>query len=297
MICNLCPRQCNADRIHSQGFCLTGWEPEVAVVCAHHGEEPPLCGEKGICNVFFSHCNLGCTYCQNWQITQGEQHPRRRGVEAIVDNIAEVLSGTENIVGFVTPTHYANSIPAIVEGLHHRGLHPTTVYNTGGYERVATLQMIAPYIDIYLPDYKYADSMIAQRYSHAADYPEAALGALKEMYRQKGSGLRTDERGMAFGGIIVRHLVLPGCVESSRRVLDNVASVSQNLYVSLMAQYYPPERTFAMPDELGRTLREEEYAKVVEHFHTIGLHNGFIQALDAQQSYRPDFTNDSPFNQ
>ena len=195
MKCTLCPHHCTADRAETLGFCRAHREPEAATICIHKGEEPPLCGTKGICNVFFSHCNLQCIYCQNHQISSGSPTPRFIGVDAIVDEIARLLPQTENMVGFVTPSHYADSLPSIVEGLHARGLYPTIVYNTGGYDSVETLQMLAPYIDIYLPDYKYSLPDLAHRYSHAADYPDVALAALREMYNQTGSSLPTDEDG------------------------------------------------------------------------------------------------------
>ena len=208
MKCELCPKACKADRTVTVGFCGASAEPEVSTICVHQGEEPPICGKKGICNVFFAHCNLQCIYCQNGDISTLSDPTsaliRYRGVDAIVEGIAQTLKRTENIVGFVTPTHYANHIPAIVEGLHQRGLSPITVYNTGGYESINTLQMLAPYIDIYLPDFKYMDPQLALRYSHAQDYPTVALKALKEMYNQKGSALPTDDDGLAYRGIIVR---------------------------------------------------------------------------------------------
>ncbi|MBQ6067916.1 MAG: radical SAM protein [Bacteroidales bacterium] len=304
MKCNLCPRHCTADRVETLGFCHARSEPEAATVCIHRGEEPPLCGTRGICNVFFAHCNLQCIYCQNYQIShyqniQNIQNipttppPRFVGIDAIVDEIARLLPETENMVGFVTPTHYADSLPAIVERLHERGLYPTTVYNTGGYDSVATLRMLAPYIDIYLPDYKYSDPNLAQHYSHAADYPQVALAALREMYNQKGSALPTDERGMAYRGIIVRHLVLPGQVENSLRVLDTLADLSLNLHISLMAQYYPPLPD--LPDQLGRTISQEEYRQVTDHLNALGLCRGWVQELDAQKCYRPDFTRQQAF--
>ena len=252
-----------------------------------------MCGNKGICNVFFSHCNLQCIYCQNHQISSGSPTPRFVGVDAIVDEIARLLPQTENIVGFVTPSHYADSLPAIVERLHARSLFPTTVYNTGGYDSVETLQMLAPYIDIYLPDYKYALPHLARRYSHAADYPTVARDALREMYSQKGSALPTDDDGLAYRGIIVRHLVLPGQVENSLLALDSLADISLNLHISLMAQYYPPLPD--LPDQLGRTLTPDEYQQVVDHLDHLGLHRGWVQELDAQAHYRPDFTHQQAF--
>lgn len=294
MKCLNCPRGCNVDRIENHGFCNAGTIPEAATICVHRGEEPPICGEKGICNVFFAHCNLQCVYCQNHEISsQRTQHSTIQGVEAIVDRIAEVLPMTENIVGFVSPTHYADSIPAIVEELHARGLRPTIVYNTGGYDRVETLQTLAPYIDIYLPDFKYMDTNLSARYSHAEDYPQMALKALKEMYNQKGSALPTDDNEMAYRGIIVRHLVLPGQVANSKAVLDEIADISTNLHVSLMAQYFPPLPD--LPDDLGRTLSAAEYDEVVDHFYNIGLHRGWVQELSAQECYRPDFSKQDAF--
>lgn len=295
MNCSSCPRRCSADRVSQLGFCGATTEPEVATICVHKGEEPPLCGEKGICNVFFAHCNLQCVYCQNHDISMDKTQAdiRFKGVDDIVEGIAEVLKVTENIVGFVTASHYAQHIPAIVEGLHAKGLYPTTVYNTGGYDSVATLQMLAPYIDIYLPDLKYMDSDLAKRYSHAEDYPQVAIRALKEMYNQKGSSLPTDDRDMAFRGIIIRHLVLPGQVENSLRVLDEIADISLNLHVALMAQYFPARES--LPDELNRTLTAEEYSRVVDHFYNLGLHKGWVQELGAQECYRPDFSQKDAF--
>lgn len=296
MNCTNCPRLCSADRAAGQGFCHASPQPEASAICCHKGEEPPLCGEKGICNVFFTHCNLQCIYCQNHAISlpsAAQQAPRYVGVDAIVEGIAQTLPQTENIVGFVTPTHYAGSIPAIVEGLRARGLSPTTVYNCGGYERVETLQMLAPYIDIYLPDFKYMDSDLARRYSHAPDYPETARRALREMYSQKGSALPTDDSGLAYRGIIIRHLVLPGQTANSKAVIDEIADLSTNLHVALMAQYYPPLP--GLPDALSRTVSAEEYAEVAAHFEAAGLHRGWVQELCAESHYRPDFAQSNPF--
>ena len=310
MKCTNCPRQCPVDRTVAHGFCQANPQPEAATVCVHRGEEPPLCGQRGICNIFFTHCNLQCIYCQNHQIsnpqnipnnqniqnnqiTQNNLLPSLKGIEAIADRVAEVLPHTENVVGLVSPSHYADSIPALVEALHRRNLYPTIVYNTGGYDSVETLRALAPYIDVYLPDFKYMNPALALRYSHAEDYPEVALAALKEMYNQKGSALPTDDNGIAWRGIIVRHLVLPGQVENSLAVLDAIADISTNLHVALMAQYFPPFD--GLPDQLNRTLTADEYQQVTDHFHAVGLHHGWLQELDAQACYRPDFTRQQPF--
>lgn len=275
---------------------------EVATVCRHTGEEPPLCGEKGICNVFFAHCNLQCVYCQNHEISGRRVNERLIGlrtVVAVVERIAEVLPECENVVGFVSPTQYAYAIPEIVEGLHARGLCPTVVYNTNAYERVETLRMVEPYVDVYLPDMKYMDGALAARYSQAEDYPEVAAAAIKEMVRQKGGGLLCDERGMAFRGVIVRHLVLPGQVENSKRVVRWIAEeLPWNVHVSVMSQYYPIDSLqFTVNslqlavDELNRTITLEEYEEVAATMEEVGLVNGWLQEMDSNMNYRPDFYN------
>ena len=296
--CHCCPRGCR--RSGTQGaFChADAGMPEAAAVYAHTGEEPPLSGQRGISNIFFAHCNLQCCYCQNHEISGALVTPERvtlRGVDAIVDATAESLKHTEQLVGLVSATHYADSIPAIVDGLHARGLYPTIVYNTGGYDTVDTLQRLAPYIDVYLPDFKYADPVLAQRYSHAADYPQRAGAALREMVNQKGTALPTDDNGLAFRGIIVRHLVLPGQSDNSIQCLQWIAdNISTNLHISLMAQYFPPEGK-KLPDELGRRLREEEYQRVVDAFYDLGFHRGWVQPLDAADNYKPHFEHQTLF--
>ena len=304
MSCNLCPRHCAVDRSLSRGFCQAPATPDVATICRHTGEEPPLVGKRGICNIFFAHCNLQCRFCQNRAISQCDidsRLVRYHSVEEIVDRIAEVLPDTENIIGFVSPSHYANLLPPIIEALHSRGLYPTVVYNSGGYDDVATLRSLANYVDIYLPDYKYSDATLAAQLSHAADYPQRAAEALCEMYRQKGSSLHIDGQGLAFGGIIIRHLVLPGAIDNTLRCLDWIAeNLSTRLHVSLMAQYYPPEEWLNSNEcpadsPLRRTLSETEYQRVVEQFRSVGFYNGWIQELTSSNNYRPDFTQQNAF--
>ena len=289
MSCTKCPRRCP----NLPGFCRSDSQrPEVAAVYAHTGEEPPLSGSKGISNIFFAHCNLQCIYCQNQRFSRAEVAPELvtlHSIDEIVETTAQSLQKTENIVGLVSASHYSDLVSPIVEGLHARGLFPTIVYNTGGYDSVEVLQRIAPYIDIYLPDFKYSDPKLARRYSNAPDYPHIAELAIKEMYNQKGSSLPTDDNGLAFRGMIVRHLVLPGQIDNSIRCLQWLAdNISTNIHISLMAQYFPPDGV-VLPDELNRQLTEEEYHRVTDAFYSLGFHRGWVQELAAADNYRPQF--------
>ncbi len=294
--CTRCPRHCPSE---GGGFCQVNPDClEAAAVYAHLGEEPPISGAKGISNIFFAHCNLQCCFCQNHEISRAQVEPGRitlRGTEAIADAVEESLKDTENMVGLVSATQYGDRVIPLLEELHRRGLRPTVVYNSNGYDSVETLRALAPYVDIWLPDYKYADAELARRYSHAADYPEVAQAALKEMYNQKGSALATDDEELAFRGLVVRHLVLPGQVDNSLRCLEWMAdNLSVNIHVSLMAQYFPPEG-LVLPDDLGRRLRPEEYDRVVEAFYDLGFHRGWVQPLEAADTYKPHFDNETRF--
>jgi putative pyruvate formate lyase activating enzyme len=296
--CDCCPRLCGADRAAGQlGWCRTDAAIHVASVCLHRGEEPAIGGRGGICNVFFSHCNLQCVYCQNFQISRnrgGDDAPPLRLDEA-VDQVAAVLAGGVNRLGFVSPSHAVDQLRAIVAGVHARGLRPTIVYNSGGYDRVETLASLEDVVDVYLPDFKYLDGALAGRLSGAPDYPEVAAAALREMYRQKGSYLFVDDDEAATGGLVVRHLVLPGQVENSKRCLCFLAEeLSPAVHVSLLSQYHPTPAVAADPD-LGRCLLPTEYDAVVAELHRLGLRHGWVQELDSAAHYRPDFGHDHPF--
>lgn len=294
--CHLCPRHCGVRRAEATGFCGATDALEVSSVCVHRGEEPPL---NPIVNVFFTHCNLQCIYCQNWQISgrvEEWKSGRVKTVDALADEICKLLPESGGMLGFVTAAHYADRLAAIVDEVRHSGLNPTVVYNSGGYESVETLRSLEGVVDIYLPDLKYMDSDIAARYSHAPDYPEVAAAALKEMKRQVGGGLMTDDDGRAYRGIIVRHLVLPGHTDNSLRCLEWLADNFNpfSLHLSLMAQYFPPRED--LPAPLDRTLTEEEYRTVTDRAAELCLTEGWTQELTAQDNYRPDFTQENnPF--
>jgi len=257
-----------------------------------------LSGKKGVCNVFFPHCNLQCIYCQNHKISRngGEFNCEELSFEEVIARICHTLDQTENILGFVSPSHYVPQMMAIIRGVHEAGKYPVIVYNTNGYDKVETLRMLEGIIDIYLPDFKYMDPDLAFEYSQARDYPEVASAALKEMYRQKGATLIVNEEGVAESGIIVRHLVLPDAAEQSILVLRFLAEeISLKLHVSLMSQYYPTQMV-AIHKHLNRTVSAVEYDAVVTAFHQFGFYRGWIQELESNLIYRPDFSKDNPFN-
>lgn len=268
----------------------------IASVCIHRGEEPSISGGNGICNIFFEGCNLRCVYCQNHEISQPEiEHNNSMDFQMLLDQIGEILSTGINAVGFVTPSHVVPQVKAIIRGLNSRGLRPLTVYNTSSYDKVETLKSLSGLIDVYLPDFKYVTASLAHDYSEAYDYPEVALKAVKEMYYQMGSVLRTDDAGRAEHGMIIRHLVLPGHAEESIKVLRVIAEeLSPGISLSLMSQYHPSSQVKNHP-VLNRPLRREEYDDVVMAMDRLGFRNGWVQEIESSRNYMPDFRQNHPF--
>ena len=296
--CTLCPRECGVDRFKGgTGFCGMDAGFNVASVCIHRGEEPYIGGAQGICNIFFEGCNLRCVYCQNHEISQPNSTMNHPGSDPgkLLDQIVAILSTGINALGFVSPSHVVPQVKAIISGLNSRGFKPVTVYNTSSYDKVETLRSISGMIDVYLPDFKYAASSLALDYSEAYDYPEVAIKALKEMYYQKGSVLRIDDEGRAESGILIRHLVLPGHVKESIRVLEIIASeLSPGVNLSLMSQYHPTVQVRNHP-VLDRPISKDEYDTVVDAMERLGFRNGWVQAMDSNVNYLPDFSRAHPF--
>jgi len=296
--CAICPRLCHADRLSGRlGYCQSGAGFSVGAICAHHGEEPALSGSRGICNVFFTRCNLQCIFCQNIQIsrTRGPIHEQVLSLDAVVERIAPLLDGGISMLGFVSPSHCIPQMRAIVARLKMNGFSPTVVMNTNAYDRRETLRSLEGLVDVFLPDLKYMDPALAASYSDAADYPDAAIKALKEMYRQKGRAVLVDSEGLMRSGLIVRHLVLPGHVDNSLRCLRAIArELSPEVHLSLLAQYHPIGPVHSHP-QLGCSLRPEEYEQVLAEMDGLGFENGWTQELDSQSRYLPDFATDEPF--
>ena len=269
----------------------------IASVCIHRGEEPVISGKEGICNIFFAGCNLRCLYCQNHEISQRGSVIRNSGLdlESVLNKIVRILSEGITAVGFVSPSHVVPQVKAIIKGLNSRGYKPITVYNTNGYDKLETIRSLSGIIDVYLPDYKYVTRAIAAEYSNAPDYPETALKAIKEMYYQKGSTLATDNDGRAENGLLIRHLVLPGHSEESKNVLRSIAEeLSPGVHLSLMSQYQPTAQVLRHPI-LNRPLYKVEYEDVVKTMESLGFRNGWVQDMDSNLNYRPDFRKENPF--
>ncbi len=269
--CRLCPRECGTDRqADERGYCRTGRMSRVASYGPHPGEEAPLRGTRGSGTVFFAGCNLGCIYCQNYDISQ-----RNAGREVDAERLSRIMlrlqeRGCHNI-NLVSPTHV---VPQVIEAVvlaAAEGLDLPLVYNTGGYDSVRTLQLLDGIVDIYMPDLKYQKKQAADNLSAAPDYPEVNREAIREMHRQVGD-LQIDDRGVAERGLLVRHLILPGGLAATEEAMNFLAEdVSPDTFVNLMAQYYPAHRAREHPP-LDRRPRPRELYRAVEAARDAGLH-------------------------
>ncbi len=296
--CTLCPRECKVDRFKGgTGYCRSDAGTNIASICIHRGEEPPISGPEGICNIFFSGCNMRCIYCQNHEISRpgAECRSGSTSFDKAIKTIAGILDQGIKAVGFVSPSHVVPQVRAILKALNTKGYKPITVYNTNSYEKKETISSLEGMIDVYLPDYKYVTPNTARELSDTNDYPGVALKAVGEMYYQKGSILATDGEGRAERGMLIRHLVLPGHAEESKKVLKTIAEeISTGVSISLMSQYHPTLLVTGSED-LGRTLYRSEYQEVVEALENFGFRNGWVQDMDSHQNYKPDFGKENPF--
>jgi putative pyruvate formate lyase activating enzyme len=296
--CDLCPHECHVDRFSAKlGYCKSDASFNISSICIHKGEEPAISGAGGICNIFFTHCNLQCIYCQNFQISDNlaSVTSTRLELEEVIRQVKVILDSGINRVGFVSPSHFIPQVKIIMKCILSMGYKPVWVYNSNGYDKAETLRSLEGMIDVYLPDFKYMEPALAGEYSDAPDYPEMAARSLKEMFRQKGAILHLAQDGTAESGIIIRHLVLPGHIENSLKVLKYISEeLSPKLHISLMSQYYPTPRVSCHP-KLKNTVSAEEYAIVVSQMDWLEMYNGWIQELSSAAHYRPDFNGDHPF--
>ncbi len=274
--CRICPHSCGVNRIAGQkGLCRSTAQVRVSSYNAHFGEEPPISGVNGSGTIFFTNCTLRCVYCQNYPISQlGNGNPI--SISRLSKMMLELQKRGCHNINLVTPTHFVPQIIAAIGQSRKRGLSIPIVYNSSGYESVTTLKLLQGIIDIYLPDAKYADNDIAQKYSGAKNYFLVLKDALQEMYRQVGD-LKIDQNGVALSGLIIRHLVLPNNLAGTDQILPWIAqNISRGTYISLMAQYFPTFKAMNYP-ELSRRISSKEYQKAKVIFEQCGLQNGWQQ--------------------
>ena len=275
-ICTLCPRMCAVDRKSGErGICGQTTEIKVARAALHFWEEPCISGEMGSGAVFFSGCALHCVFCQNENIANGTAG-KVISTERLGEIFLELQEKGANNINLVTAGHFVPQVVGALKMAKQQGLYLPVVYNTSSYEKVETLRLLEELVDIWLPDCKYRSAELAARYSRAADYPETVKTALAEMVRQTGAPL-FDRRGMMKKGVIVRHLVLPGCVSDSKDVLEYLWDTFGNqIYVSIMSQYTPLPHVAAYP-EINRKVTDEEYEEIVDYARFLGMSQVYIQ--------------------
>ena len=291
--CTLCPHRCSVNREQGElGFCRLNAGLHIANISLHKGEEPIDGSENGVCNVFFSHCNLRCVYCQNYQISQPQTVIPNEvtDYETAVGQIISILRKNVDFLGFVSPTSHIPHMLRIIELVHEQGFFPKIIYNTNAYETVETLQQLEPVVDIYLPDFKYADDEIGKQLSGIQNYSKIAISAIKEMYRQKKSQIKDENPAL-----IIRHLVLPNHVENSLAALKMIAKeCSTDVFVSLMSQYFPVYKAMDIK-KINRAITTTEYNRVLDVLDELGFERGWTQLLESNDYYQPDFTKENPF--
>ena len=274
--CHLCERHCGVDRLNGKvGFCRATEKLKIARAELHMWEEPPISGDNGSGTVFFSHCNLGCVFCQNHEISQ-EYSGAYITVERLSEIFLELQAKGANNINLVTPTHY---VPQIIEAIiiaKSNGLTLPILYNTNGYDTLETIKLLDGYIDVYLPDFKYFDDKYAKKYSKVNHYAENILPILTEMVRQVGPPKFNSDNKM-IKGVIIRHLMLPGLLFDSKKVIDKIYNTfGDDVYISIMNQYTPMNKAENYP-EINKPLNPKHYDSLVNYAAEIGVTNGFIQ--------------------
>jgi len=298
--CNLCSFRCGVDRSVHMGGCGIDDKVYVSHYGLHSGEEPFLTGENGSGTIFFAGCTLRCRFCQNYQISRWRSNSGSGDVEVVTgDRLAEIFFELEAMgaanINFVSPTPYVYQIIEAVSKAKAEGFKLPFVYNTHGYDSPETVESLDGLIDIYLPDMKYGDDALGKKFSGAPDLYTAGKLCVRKMYGQVGA-LQINSDGLAVKGTAVRHLVLPDHIESSLQVLDFLESVDRRMHISLMSQYHPCDGNFDTEyPELNRTLRADEYERVVEYARNLGFKNLLIQEMESHISFLPDFDRDDVF--
>ena len=290
MLCSICPRHCLVDRDKQIGYCRSSNTVKVARAALHYWEEPCISGDNGSGTIFFSGCSLGCLFCQNSEISHGDS-----GVEISNDRLVDIMfelkdKGANNI-NLVTPDHFAINIRECVDIARKRGLNIPIVMNTGGYLSDSTYVLLKDVTDIWLTDFKFYSSEIAQKYANASDYPEVAFKALSKMVRDTGSPVFED--GLMKRGVVVRVLLLPGCLKDSKNIVKYLYNCfGESIIFSLMNQYTPPTKEILEYPELNRKCTKKEYDRLIDYAISLGIENAYIQEGDtAKESFIPSFDN------
>lgn len=274
--CILCSRQCSVNRLKGElGFCKAGKKLTISSVFPHFGEEPPLVGNKGSGTIFLTHCNLQCLFCQNYDISH-LGHGETISSEQLAEYMHSLQKRGCHNINFVTPTHY---LPQIIASLPHAidlELHIPLVYNCGGYESPKIVHLLDGIIDIYMPDIKFADRKVAEKYAQAPDYPDVVKNVIKEMHRQVGD-LQINKEGIAEKGLLIRHLVMPNGLAGTQKLMHFIATeISPHSYINVMSQYRPEYKAFDYP-ELSRVITHKEYREAINSAKNEGLYRGFPQ--------------------
>jgi putative pyruvate formate lyase activating enzyme len=270
--CELCPRRCKVNRFEDEkGYCRSDASLKVSSIHPHFGEETPLVGMYGSGTVFLTNCNLGCIYCQNYDISH-LGHGSKMSEEVLADGMLSLQERGCHNINFVTPTHFAPQLVKSIKIASEKGLRVPIVYNCGGYESVQTLKLLDGIIDIYMPDTKYSDAGNAKKYSNAVDYFDVCKEAVREMHRQVGD-LKVCG-GIAQRGLLIRHLVLPNDIAGSMKILKFISELSMDSYVNIMAQYRPMYKAYEHK-ELSRSIKISEYNEAIRMATEFGLYRGF----------------------
>ena len=295
--CVLCPHMCRVNRNACEtGFCNAGVIPSVSSAMAHHGEEPPISGNFGSGTIFFSHCNMRCVYCQNYQISQ-----EPGGTDTSILKLAEIMIELQakkcHNINLVSPTIWIPQILSAVSIARKKGLNIPLVYNTGGYDNPKIIKSLEGIIDIYMPDMRYSNDLPAEKYSGIKNYVKNNRESVVEMYRQVGN-LKISRNGVAKKGLLIRLLVMPGNISGTRETLDFIKSkLSIEVPLSIMAQYQPEYKASNYP-ELSRRINEDEYREVVNYAEKLGFENGWTQdyiSLSKEDLFIPDFNKKKVF--
>lgn len=287
--CDICPHDCKINRLEGKmGRCKCNDKIKIALASVHHFEEPCISGKKGSGTVFFSNCNLNCKFCQNYKISQ-----QGKGKEITINELSDIFikqqeKGVHNI-NLVTPTMYAYQIVEAIKIAKDKGLNIPVIYNSNGYENVETIKALNGFIDVYLPDLKYYNNDLGVKYSGINNYFEYASKAILEMYKQVGSP-EFDQNGNIIKGLMIRHLVLPNNIENSKRALKWIKeNIDENVYINIMAQYFPTYKAKEIA-ELNRKLSMEEYEEIENFVYELDIKNGYMQELgEHEEEYVPDF--------